>query len=140
MKHIGNLIITAENQSEFQHITEVSGHVDVYPGVTFTAPALNEVSGSVDVREGATFAAPALTSINEETIEAGNFHCQMIGQWESLATPKYLQIGCQRHTWKQWKKLTDSDIAKMDSSALETAHQFRITLEEIEAKLTGEKA
>ncbi len=33
----GNLIITKENAKNYQHVTEVSGYVDVLEGATFTA-------------------------------------------------------------------------------------------------------
>jgi len=56
-----NLVITEQNQNDFEDLTEVSGSVYVRQGATFTAPALTEVSGYVDVQEGATFTAPALT-------------------------------------------------------------------------------
>jgi len=63
MKHYGDLIVTIENQNDFNELTEVSGYVDVRQSATFTAPALQK-SGYVYVRQGATFTAPALTEVS----------------------------------------------------------------------------
>jgi len=71
MKINRNLIITVQNQNDFENLTEVSGSVDVRQGATFTAPALTEVSGSVYVRQGATFTAPALTKSGSVDVQEG---------------------------------------------------------------------
>ena len=83
MKHIGNLIITAENQADYAELTTISGNLCV--------------SGS------ARADLPALTSISGETFAARNFKMLMILDWVAAATPKYLRIGCQRRTWEEWE-------------------------------------
>ena len=60
MRHVGNLVITAENAAQYEALVEVNGGLDVREGATLTAPALVEVTGWLDVREGATLTAPNL--------------------------------------------------------------------------------
>jgi hypothetical protein len=36
-----------------------------------------------------------------------------------------LQIGCRKHTIKEWKKFTKTDIEKMDSGAYEWWEKFK---------------
>ena len=61
MIHSGNLIITADNCSDFKNIAEITGYLEIKRGVTFNAPALTSVGGYVSV--SGKFDAPALTSV-----------------------------------------------------------------------------
>ena len=60
MRHVGNLVITAENAAQYEALVDVTGWLYVSEGATLTAPALVEVKGWLDVREGATLTAPNL--------------------------------------------------------------------------------
>jgi len=49
MRHVGNLVITAENAAQYEALVEVAGWLDVREGATLTAPALAK-TGWLDVR------------------------------------------------------------------------------------------
>ena len=59
MRHVGNLVITAENAAQYEALVEVKGWLDVREGATLTAPALAK-TGGLYVSEGATLTAPNL--------------------------------------------------------------------------------
>ena len=40
MRHVGNLVITAENAAQYEALVEVTGWLDVREGATLTAPNL----------------------------------------------------------------------------------------------------
>ena len=39
--------------------------------------------------------------------------------WWVMISPKYMRIGCQRHTHAEWAAFTEQEIATMDSKAAE---------------------
>ena len=46
-------------------------------------------------------------------------------RWFVLISDSFLRIGCQRHSIEDWKKFSEEDIAKMDSSALAFLHKWK---------------
>ena len=71
MIHSGNLIITADNCSDFKNIAEITGYLEIKRGVTFDAPALTSVGGDVYVY--GKFDAPALNSVGGYVSVYGKF-------------------------------------------------------------------
>ena len=49
-------------------------------------------------------------------------------QWNVLITSRYMRIGCQRHTHKEWKEFSDIKIKSMSSTALEFWKKWKSTL------------
>jgi uncharacterized protein YjbI with pentapeptide repeats len=59
-------------------------------------------------------------------------------KWNILITEGFMQIGCQRHSHKAWAAFTDSEIAEMDSYALEFWTVWKEALLLLCAKHAGE--
>jgi hypothetical protein len=51
--------------------------------------------------------------------------------WTVVYTADVMQIGCQRHTIKDWFRFSDADIGKMDSKALEWWGRWKPRLTDI---------